>query len=133
MAKDKKGKKAEKAAKLKRNEKKKKESKSTVTKMAADAGKIAAGVVIEEIVAATLVAAAAALRDPKRARAMASAAGKELKALTGEAAKEGSALWRLALEIAGRSLDVVGKSKEQHDSSTTRKPTKPAVRQKRGA
>lgn len=136
MAKDKKQKKAQKAEKPKKaktvakpakGENKGKKLKSGVATVTANAGKIATGIVVEEIVAATLVAAAAAIRDPKKARAIASAAGNELKALSGEAAKEGSALWRLALDIAGRSLDFVGKSREAEGSS---KPVKAPARPK---
>jgi len=115
MAKDKKAKKpdkAKKSAKSGKKEKKSKKASNLAATVAVNAGKIAAGVVVEEIVAATLVAAAAAIRDPKKARAMAAAAGSELKALTDEAAKEGSALWRLALDIASKSLDFVGTGSE---------------------
>lgn len=128
MAKDKKGKKAEKAKKTP-NADKKKSKKPKLTKVAASAGKIAAGVIVEEIVAATLVAAAAAIRDPKKARAMAAAAGKELKSLTDEAAKEGSALWHLALDIAGKSLEFVGKPEEK--AKARAKAAKPAAGAKR--
>ena len=125
MAKDKKSKKADKAknpAKSAKKGKKAKKVSNLAATVAVNAGKVAAGVVVEEIVAATLVAAAAAIRDPKKARAMAAAAGNELKALTNEAAKEGSALWRLALDIAGRSLEFVGTSGE----TATSAPAKPA-------
>lgn len=135
MAKDKKSKKEEKPKKPvkagKKGKKNKKASKLAAT-VAVNAGKMAAGVLVEEIVAATLVAAAAAIRDPKKARAMASAAGSELKALTNEAAKEGSALWRLALDIAGKSLDFVG-SPSESGSKVPKQPVKPRSQRKRAA
>jgi len=131
MAKDKKAKKLDKAKSGKKDKKNKKTS-NLAAKVAVNAGKIAAGVVVEEIVAATLVAAAAAIRDPKKARAMAVAAGSELKALTDDAAKEGSALWRLALDIAGKSLDFVGKGSEA-GSGPAAKAAKPRTSGKRAA
>lgn len=133
MAKEKKAKKgdkAKKASKAPKNDKKPKKLKSGVAKVAKNAGKIAAGMVVEEIVAATLVAAAAAMRDPKKARAIASAAGNELKSLTNEAAREGSALWKLALDIAGRSLDFVGNAREADEAAV---PSRSSGGKKRSA
>lgn len=78
-----------------------KEAKKSVTKLASNPA-------VSEVVAATLVAAAAALRDPDRARALAGTAAEELKALSKKSQREGSALWKLALDVAGRSLDSFG-------------------------
>lgn len=78
-----------------------------VEKVVKGAKKIAANPATTEIVAATLVAAAAALRDPKKARALASEAASDLK----QAAKsgvDGGALWQLALDVARRSIDTIG-------------------------
>ena len=61
-----------------------------------------------EVVAATLVAAAAALRNPKKAQALALEAADDLK----KAAKsgvDGGALWQLALDVARKSIDEIGK------------------------
>lgn len=77
-----------------------------VGKVVKGAKKIAANPATTEIVAATLVAAAAALRDPKKARALASEAASDLK----QAAKsgvDGGALWQLALDVARRSIDTI--------------------------
>lgn len=115
MAKDRKDKKkadkAKKGLKSGKGGKKSKKASGKLGKVASGAGKIATGVIVEEIVAATLVAAAAAIRDPKKARAMAASAGSELRALTDEAAKEGSALWHLALDVASQSLEFLAKAK----------------------
>ena len=78
-----------------------------VEKVMKGAKKIAANPATTEIVAATLVAAAAALRDPRKARALASEAANDLK----QAAKsgvDGGALWQLALDVARRSIDTIG-------------------------
>ena len=77
-----------------------------VGKVVKGAKRIAANPATTEIVAATLVAAAAALRDPKKARALASEAASDLK----QAAKsgvDGGALWQLALDVARRSIDTI--------------------------
>ena len=83
-----------------------------VAKVAQKAGKKAAGLaanpLVAEVVAATLVAAAAALRNPKKARDMAAAAAGELESASKATSKSGSALWQLALDVARRSIDSVG-------------------------
>jgi hypothetical protein len=81
-----------------------------VEKVMKGAKKIASSPATTEIVAATLVAAAAALRDPKKARALAAEAAHDLK----QAAKtgvDGGALWQLALDVARRSIDAIGEEK----------------------
>jgi hypothetical protein len=133
--KPKKPKKPEKARKREKKNKKNKKNKKApglAAKVAMSAGKLAAGVVIEEIVAATLVAAAAAIRDPKKARAMAAAAGSELKALTNEATKEGSALWKLALDVAGQSLQAIDATSKAK-SAPAAKPSRSRVPRKLAA
>ena len=70
--------------------------------------KVATNPMATEVVAATLVAAAAALRNPKKAQALALEAADDLK----KAAKtgvDGGALWQLALDIARKSIDEIGK------------------------
>jgi hypothetical protein len=70
--------------------------------------KVAKDPMTTEVVAATLVAAAAALRNPKRAQALALEAGDDLKKAATSGVK-GSALWQLALDVARRSIDEIGK------------------------
>ena len=113
MAKEKKaksvktGKAAAPAAKPKRAAPKKGNAK-VVTKAVTGAKKIAKNPMTTEIVAATLVAAAAALRDPKKAKALALEAADDLKKAAKSGA-DGGALWKLALDVARRSIDTVGK------------------------
>jgi hypothetical protein len=59
---------------------------------------------VAEVVAAALVATAAALKDPKRARALASDGAGELTKLSKTGAKAGDVLWDMALQIGHRSL-----------------------------
>ena len=72
------------------------------------AKKIAKNPLTTEVVAATLVAAAAALRDPKKAKALALEAADDLKKAAKSGA-DGGALWKLALDVARRSIVAVGK------------------------
>lgn len=67
--------------------------------------KLASNPVVAEVVAATLVAAAAALKNPKKARDMAVSAADEISAASKATAKDGNALWQLALDIAKRSVE----------------------------
>ena len=79
-----------------------------VRKVVKGAKKLAQNPMTTEVVAATLVAAAAALRNPKKAQALALEAADDLK----KAAKsglDGGALWQLALDVARRSIDEIGK------------------------
>lgn len=65
---------------------------------------IASNPVVAEIVAATLVAAAAALRNPEKARQLADSAGEELGEVTKGAAGKGGAFWELATDVARRTI-----------------------------
>ena len=113
MAKEKKaksaktGKAATPAAKPKRAVPKKGNAK-VVAKAVKGAKTIAKNPMTSEIVAATLVAAAAALRDPKKAKALALEAADDLKKAAKSGA-DGGALWKLALDVARRSIDTVGR------------------------
>jgi hypothetical protein len=73
------------------------------------AADLASNPAVAEVVAATLVAAAAAIRNPTKARELASSARDELQAAGKAGAGQGSAMWQLALDIAKRSVDALGK------------------------
>ncbi len=82
---------------------------SKVAKVAkAKAAELASNPAVAEVVAATLVAAAAAMRNPDKARAMATAAADELESVAADAKGRGSTLWALALDVARRSLESAG-------------------------
>jgi hypothetical protein len=78
------------------------------------------------VVAAALVATAAALRDSKKARAMAEQAGDQLEKLAGEGAQKGKALWALALDVAKRAGDIVQDGGKAAKPAKKAKPAKPA-------
>jgi hypothetical protein len=75
---------------------------------------------VAEIVAATLVAAAAALKNPQKARDMASAVGSELETASQEAVDRGSRFWQLALDIARRSIDALETNTKAGKSKTNK-------------
>jgi hypothetical protein len=110
--KDKKQSAAKKASKARAATAKVKSKRKTVTKAVQGAKKTAAqfasNPAVAEIVAASLVAAAAAIKNPKKARDMAAAVGDELETASKQAVNSGSAFWQLALDIARRSIDALG-------------------------
>lgn len=60
---------------------------------------------VADVVAAALVATASALKDSKRAKALAASAGDELEQLAKEGAARGNAMWKLALEVGRQALE----------------------------
>lgn len=135
MAKDKGDKKAKKEKKAKKKDAKARTAK-TATAAKSKIADFARDPLVQEIVAATLVATAAALRDPKKAKAMAESAGAEIKALATKASDTGSGLWTLAQDVARRSIDSIGKPAPEAKPAA-RKPAaskpKPAARKKPAA
>ena len=95
--------------------------KAKVAKVVKGAKKIAQNPMTTEVVAATLVAAAAALRDPTKAKALALSAADDLKKAAKSGA-DGGALWKLALDVARRSVDAIGK---EGAPARAKKPAKP--------
>jgi len=90
---------------------------------------------VADIVASALVATAAALKDSKRARALAADAADELAKLSKAGAKSGEALWDMALQIGRRSLETLtadDKPKPKKAKPAAKKATKkPAASAKR--
>lgn len=62
---------------------------------------------VADVVAATLIGAASALRDSKKAHQLAAKAGDELEELAHRGAKNGNALWQLALDVGRKSLEAL--------------------------
>ena len=63
--------------------------------------------IVADIVAAALVSMAAALKDSDKARKLANEAGDELQTLAKSGAKQGGAMWDMALDIGRRTLDAL--------------------------
>jgi len=131
MAKDKKGKKDGKKNKPDK-------LKKAVKKASKRAAKIAANPLVAEVVASTLLAAAAAIRNPKKAREIALAAGDEMTTAARGAVGQGNVFWKLALDVAKKSVDALGEApkaapvrkaaaKKPAAKKATAKPKKPAA------
>ena len=84
---------------------------------------------VADIVASALVATASALKDSKRARALASDAGDEIGRLSKAGAQSGSALWEMALQIGKRSLEALQGEAEAEEPQKT-KSSAPAKKAK---
>ena len=76
---------------------------------------------VSEVVAAALVATAAAIKDPQKARQLAGEAADQLEGARGKASRETDAFWALALDIARRSLDALGAEETAASTKTKRK------------
>ena len=108
-------------------EKKGKKDKKSGKKAGGTLKALAGNPLVADVVAAALVATAAALKDSKRARALATDAGDELAKLSKVGAKGGEALWEMAREIGRRSLEAMSARDESPKSRKTRpKGTKKA-------
>jgi hypothetical protein len=103
-----------------KDKKSKKKAKAAPAKAAQKLKSVALNPMVQEVVAAALVATAAALKDSRKARAMAEQAGDQIEKLAGEGAQKGKALWALALDVAKRAGDIV------QDGAKAAKPAKPA-------
>lgn len=62
---------------------------------------------VADVVAAALVGMASALKDSDKARRLAGNAGEQLSALSKTSAKQGSAMWELALDIGRRTIETL--------------------------
>ena len=62
---------------------------------------------VADVVVATLVAAASALKDSKKAHQLAANAGDELQKLGHEGADRGKALWQLALDVGRKTVEAL--------------------------
>jgi histone H1/5 len=110
----------------KKKDKKQDRPKSTAGRLRKKAVKVATNPVVAEVVASTLVAAAAAMRNPKKARAIAEAAVDEVESASKQMADKGSALWKLAMDVARKSIDSIASDDEP--AKPQKKPAKKAAR-----
>lgn len=114
VAKDKKKDKKDKGAR------KLKKAKRTATTAARKIADWSQNPLVADIVAAALVAAAAAMKDSRKAQRLAAEAGDELEALSKKGAERGNAMWQLALEIGRRSLEELADSGSSRGKSGRR-------------
>jgi hypothetical protein len=109
-----------------KDKKAKKKSRTKPAKAADTLKSVAMNPMVQEVVAAALVATAAALKDSKKARAMAEQAGDQIEKLAGEGAQKGKALWALALDVARRAGDIVQDGAKAAKPAKRAKPAKSA-------
>lgn len=75
--------------------------------------KLAESPLVTEVVAAALVATAAAIKDPAKARKMAASAGADLKHVGKKSSAKSEVFWKLALDVARRTLESLEDTKQQ--------------------
>ena len=91
-----------------KDKKKKHKKGDTSAKKSAETLKaLAQNPIVADVVAAALVGMASALKDSDKARKLANKAGDQLNALAKTKAKNGNAMWDLALDIGRRTLDTL--------------------------
>ena len=97
--------------KKKKKDKSKKANGSALRKVPKKAAKglqaLSENPVVADVVAAALVSMAAALKDSDKARRLANEAGDQLNALSKKSAKQGNAMWDMALDIGRRTLETL--------------------------
>jgi hypothetical protein len=89
------------------DKKRKKKGKSAPSKAAKTLKALAENPVVADVVAAALVGMASALKDSDKARRLASKAGDELGKMAKSNARQGGAMWDLALNIGRQTLDTL--------------------------
>ena len=109
--------------------KKKKDKKAGSSKPTSNLKALAQNPLVADVVAAALVATASALKDSRRARALASDVGDELAKLSRAGTRQGEALWDMALQIGRRSLQAA-MSGDDGLKSAKPKSAKPAAKAK---
>jgi hypothetical protein len=114
-----------------KDKKKKKDKKGTKPTDSIKA--LAKNPLVADVVAAALVATASALRDSRRARALASEAGDELAKLSRAGARQGEALWDMAVQIGRRSLEALNAEDAPKRSKAKKAKAKPSSKPKPSA
>lgn len=107
MSKDKKKKTKSVGAPADTTKKQKKKGKGGPSKAARNLKALADNPLVADIVAAALVGMATALKDTDKARKLASRAGSELDKMTKKGAKQGNAMWDMALNIGRQALETL--------------------------
>lgn len=109
-----------------KKKKKDKKNKSVIRKVPKKAAKglqaLTENPLVADVVAAALVSMAAALKDSDKARRLASDAGDQLNAISKKSAKQGNAMWDLALDVGRRTLETL--TGEETKDKQTSKPTR---------
>jgi hypothetical protein len=109
-------------------DKKKKKDKKSGKKAGSTLKTLVQNPLVADVVAAALVATASALKDSKRARALASEAGDELAKLSKAGTKTGEALWDMAVQIGRRSLEALRTEDEAPKRLKSKARSRPATK-----
>ena len=86
---------------------KKKAAGSASTKAAKTLQALSENPIVADVVAAALIGMASALKDSDKARRLAGDAGDQLEKLSKASAKQGNAMWELALDVGRRTLETL--------------------------
>jgi hypothetical protein len=94
-----------------KDKKKKKDKKDKIARKSPKVAKtlkaLSENPVVADVVAAALVGMAAALKDSEKAKKLANDAGDELNAMSKKGAKQGNAMWDLALDVGRKTLEAL--------------------------
>jgi len=112
-------------ARDKKKKKDKKPGKASGSKVAKRLEQLSNNRLVADIVAAALVATASALKDSKKARALAASAGDELEQLAREGAERGNAMWQLALEVGRRAVGTLAGEEAKLAPKAAKAPKSP--------
>lgn len=125
MSKDKKDKK-DKKNKKKDEKRGKKGNGSALAKAPKKAGKglqaLVENPLVADVVAAALVSMAAALKDSDKACRLADETGEQLGQLSKKSAKQGSAMWDLALDVGRKTLEALASEAPAKDKPKGKQP-----------
>jgi hypothetical protein len=113
-----------------KDKKKKIDKKAGAAKSTSSLKALAQNPLVADVVAAALVATASALKDSRRARALASDVGDELAKLSRAGTRQGEALWDMALQIGRRSLQAAMSGDDTIESARPKAKPKPASKAK---
>jgi len=120
MAKDKKKKHDPKDTGADAGKKHKKKAKGSSSKAAKTLKRLTENPMVADIVAAALVGMASALKDSDKARRLAGRVGDELGKMSKSGAKQGNAMWDLALNIGRQTLDALSEESKSGKSGSSR-------------
>lgn len=81
---------------------------------------------VANIVASALVATAAAIKDPAKARRLAAQTGDQLTGLAKDGVDRGNAMWQLALDVGRRALEEFGVKDAPATRAKSKAPPKAA-------
>lgn len=98
--------------------KSRKKGKSATSKAASSLKALTDNPLVADIVAAALVGMATALKDSDKAKKLAGKASDELNKMSKKSAKQGSAMWDLALNVGRQALETLADEAKRKGSKS---------------